>query len=307
MPYGRARRSTRRPTRRRSFARKRSYQTRSFAATRIQRAVRSVRKRFQRAKIQRAVRPLLETKQRQLVLFGNQTATQIEPVGIPGHGLGTGMVNTGGKFSTNIWPDLTMALDVKQTGRIGMKIQNCRLTATICMTANIYNSTTNTSQYPCDVYMIVLRDRTEKSCIVDQLKMQPNGTTYFIDGSAQNAFLPFNKEKYIIYSNKRVARFRPPARAVRSQPDPVPGDMLENPQTGGGIRFKNFRVSLPCPKELRFTPAYGGASVTPDYLAPVNASMAVGFYYIDGSGLQVASNQAPVSLTCTLKLTYTDA
>lgn len=306
MP-GYARGYKRRSTGRTVSRGRRFVRSRSSAATKIQRVVRQYKKRQAVKRVQRAVRPLMETKCRQLVLFGTETLTEIEPVGIPGHGLGTGMVNTGGKFNTNIWPSLTMALDANQTGRVGMRIQNCRLTATVCVTANIFNATTNTSQFPCDLYMIVLRDKTERSCIVDQLKLQANGTTYFIDGSAQNAFLPFNRDKYTIYSNKRVARFRPPARAVRSQPAAVPGDMLENPQTGGGIRFKNFRCSLPCPKELRFTPEYGGTTTTPAVLSPVNASLAIGFYYLDGSGLSVASTQAPVSLSCTLKLTYTDA
>lgn len=306
MAYGRSYRSSRRTTRRRSFARKRSYQARSFAATRIQRAVRNVKKRFQRAKIQRAVRPLLETKVRQYVLFGEVTLSgTILGKDVPGAGLGSGMVNTGGLFSSNVWPNFAMTLGDKQFERIGMKIQNCRLQASVCVSGNPY-SANNSSQYSCDLYMIVLRDKIEKSCIPDQLKLQQNGTTYYIDGTAQNAFLPFNTSKYTIYSCKKVARFRPPPRLVRATPTAVPGDTLENPQFSGGTAYRNFRVSLPCPKNINFTPLYGGTGGTVD-LSPQNASLAVGFYWLDGSGNAFAATEKPVKLSCTLKLTYTDA
>lgn len=308
MVYGRARRGPRRTSARRSFARKRSYQARSFAATRIQRAVRNVKKRFQRAKIQRAVRPLLETKVRQFVLFGDVSLTgTILPKDVPGAGLGSGMVNTGGLYTPNLWPNFAMTLGDKQFERIGMKIQNCRLTATVCATVNPYAAASNSSQYSCDLFMIVLRDKIEKSCIPDQLKLQQNGTTYYIDGTAQNAFLPFNRDKYTVYSCKKIARFRPPPRLVRSTPTATPGDTLENPQFSQGIAYRNLRVSLPCPKNLNFTPVYGGTTTAPVDIAPQNASLAVGFFWLDGSGNAYTSAEKPVKLSCTLKLTYTDA
>lgn len=251
---------------------------------------------------------MMETKVRQFVLFGTATATGgIIPQDVVGAGLGTGMVNTGGLYSSNIVPNFSMLLGDQQFARIGMRIQNCRCTATINVSAKIYSNTTNSSQYPCDLYMIVLRDRNEKSCIPSELKLQQNGTTYYIDGNAQNAFLPFNRQKYIVYSNKRIARFRPPPRIVRATPDPVPGDMLENPQFGHGISFRNLRCRLPCPKTLTFTPSYGGLLPPAADISPQNWNLAVGFYILDGSGVALAADQAPVNLSMTCKLTYTDA
>ena len=307
MPgYGRG--YKRRSTGRTVSSRRRFVRSRSSAATKIQRVVRQAKKRQFRRTVQRAVRPVMETKQRQVKVFGlTSLAGNVTGQNCPGAGLGSGMVHVGGLFQPNIFSLLTFNKGTALGDRIGQRIQNCRLSASVCVTANEYNPASNTSQYSCDLYMIVLRDRNEKSTVPDQLKMQPNNTTYYIDGTARNAFLPFNREKYIIYSNKRVARFRAPARLVSQQPTPVPGDALANPQNSYGTSFRNFRCSLPCPKELLFTQAYGGTSTTPADKTPQNASCAVGFYYINGSGEAMAAGQEPLNLSMTLKLTFTDA
>lgn len=259
----------------------------------------------------------METKCAQKLIFGTQSS--LNPgltVGdyIQGSGLGAGIVTTGGLFIQNVFQNWGINKGPATNERIGSSIQNCKLVASISITALPYAAQPavpgafyNNSRYPKDLYMIVLRDRTVRLTQPDQLKILPNNTTYFIDGSAQSMLYPFNREKYIVYSCKRVARFKGPALEV-SVDDPA--DAVLNTQIGSGdnIQFRNMKVRLPCPKELQFTKQYAGNTLPASEDKTVqNASLAVGFFYVDGSGMALPAKNAPFTCSMTLKLTYTDA
>ena len=148
----------------------------------------------------------LETKKRSVILG---TATDTVPINIKASGLtdannGCHIANVFG--STNI----TVAQGTAQNQRIGRKIENCSLWFKGCVQAAFHNEATNTNQYPFDVYMLVYRDKLAPNTNVpDYLKMNDSGNSTHITGTPLNFMLPWNKARYVIYSNKRIARFKP--------------------------------------------------------------------------------------------------
>ena len=208
---------------------------------------------------------------------------------------------------------MTIAQGGYHDQRIGLNIQNCTLIAKMSITARPYNATNNTSRYPKDLYMLVCRQKDKLETIPDQIKNLPAGSSYWIDGSPQSLMYPFNRDKYTVYSCKRIARFKPPPVLFTSTAPPPSGETasrpiaVENPTMGStdNTQFRNLTVKLPCPKTLTFTTPKVGALTTPNIAQ--NAHLAVGFFYVDGSGEIQTSTQYPFLVGMTATLSYTDA
>lgn len=232
----------------------------------------------------------LETKKRSILIGG---ATDTTPLNIKASGLadsGYG-VHVGNLWNVN---NLTIDQGTGQNQHIGRSISNCRLFLKCCVQATFHNEATNYGQFPFDVYLIVYKDKLSPNTNVpDELKITATGITSKITGAALNQMLPFNTSRYTVYSNKRVARFKPmPIDRVQGAVDTV----LQNPTIGSSSNtaFKYFSCRLPCPKTLHFK-ANGSALVT-------NAHLGIGWYIVDGSGVAIGSSQirATVFPTCTL-------
>ena len=148
----------------------------------------------------------LETKKRSVVLGG---ATDTVPINIKASGLADANygAHIGNVFGSS---QLTISQGVAQNQRIGRKIENCSLWFKGCFQATFHNEATNTNQFPFDIYMVVYKDKLAPNTnIPDLLKMNDQGTGIKITGTPLNFMLPWNKSRYVIYSNKRVARFKP--------------------------------------------------------------------------------------------------
>jgi hypothetical protein len=212
----------------------------------------------------------METKKITVFLGG---ATDTVPINIQASGL----KDTGfGTHIGNVWNNnnMTIAQGIKQNERIGREINNCSLWLKGCITAAFHNESTNTNQFPFDVYLIVYKDKLSPNTNVpDDLKMTGSTSTH-ISGTPMNFMLPFNKDRYIIYTNRRIARFKP---MPQDRPEVV-DSVLQNPTIGntGNCAYKYFSYKLPCPKTLTFK-SNASQLVT-------NAHLGIGFYVINGSG-----------------------
>lgn len=233
----------------------------------------------------------LETKKRSVILG---TATDVVPANIKASGLTDA---TQGCHIGNVWgtSNLTIAQGTAQNQRVGRKIENCSLWFKGCIQATFHNEATNTNQFPFDVYMVVYKDKLNSNTNVpDYLKMNDSGNATNITGTPLNFMLPWNKSRYVIYSNKRIARFKP---MPIDRPEVI-DTTLQNPTIGSSdnVAFKYYNCKLPCPKTLEFKAAPGDTSQVS------NAHLGIGFYVINGSGAALSSTQirATVFPSCTL-------
>ena len=221
----------------------------------------------------------LETKFKTVYLQGSSDTTALN---IKSSGL---LLNTNGLKITNLFASNNLTIDqgVLQNQRVGREITNCSLYLKATIQATFHNESTNTGQFPFDVYMIVYRDKLQPNTnTAEKLKLGVNGVGTHITGSAQNIQLPFNKDRYTIYTNRRVARFKPmPADRVELPT----GSSLQNPTIGSSdnIAFKNIKYKIPCPKKLQF--------VQGSYDLVTNHHVAIGFYVVDGSGVALGNSQ----------------
>jgi hypothetical protein len=235
----------------------------------------------------------LETKKKTIILGG---ATSVSPLNIKAAGL----ADTGyGVHIGNVWSTNNFQLDqgTGQNQHIGRTVSNCRLFLKCCIQATFHNEATNISQWPFDVYIIVFKDKLAPNTNVpDALKVEPSGVTSNITGAPLNLMLPFNKARYTIYMNKRIARFKPMPidRAA------VLDSTLQNPTIGStnNAAFKYFSCKLPCPKTLDFK-ASGSSQI-------VNGHLGVGWYIINGDGVGLGATQVRATVYPEVTLYYKD-
>lgn len=235
----------------------------------------------------------LETKKLTVFLGG---ATDTVPINIKSSGL----ADSGyGAHVGNIWNNnnITVLQGTKQSERVGREINNCSLWLKGCVTAAFHNESTNNNQFPFDVYLIVYKDKLSPNTNVpDDLKQQNTASTK-ITGTPMNFMLPFNKDRYTIYTNRRIARFKP---MPQDRPEVV-DSVLQNPTIGstGNMAFKYFSYKLPCPKTLNFK-SNSSSLVT-------NAHLGVGFYIINGSGAALGATQVRATVFPQATLYFKDA
>ena len=70
----------------------------------------------------------------------------------------------------DIWNVITFPQGFQNGQRIGLKLENCRLTAKIFVTAMPYSSTVNASMYPKDLYMLVIKQKEATATVPDAVK-----------------------------------------------------------------------------------------------------------------------------------------
>lgn len=240
----------------------------------------------------------LETKKRSVILGG---ATDTVPINIKASGLADSAygAHVGNVFGFN---QLTIDQGTSQNQRIGRKIENCTLWFKGCIQATFHNESTNTNQFPFDVYMIVYKDKLAPNTNVpDNLKMNDAGKGVKITGTPLNFMLPWNKSRYVIYSNKRIARFKP---MPIDRPEVI-DTTLQNPTIGSSdnVAFKYYNCKLPCPKTLEFKASdNSGASNQVS-----NAHLGIGFYVINGSGAALGASQIRATIFPSATLYFKDA
>lgn len=240
----------------------------------------------------------LETKKVSKILGG---ATDTTPLNIMSSGLAD--ANYGAHIG-NVWNTNNLVIEqgIKQNQRVGKQITNCSLWLKCCVQATFYNIATNTSQFPFDVYCIVYKDKLSPNTNVpDQLKIADDGHASKITGTPLNFMLPFNKSRYVIYSNKKIATFKP-MPIDRAE---VADATLQNPTIGDTANkaFKYFSMKLPCPKTLDFKAAAAGTGSN----TVSNAHLGIGFYVISGQGAALSASQIRATVYPSVTLYYKDA
>lgn len=239
----------------------------------------------------------LETKKVSTLLGG---ATHITPINITSSGLadtGAG-VHIGNIFNTN---NIKIEQGVQQDQRVGRKIENCKLYLKACVQATFYNPATNTNQYPFDVYCIVYKDKqSPNTSSPDFLKLNTNGDPIGMNGEPTKFMLPFNKARYTIYTNRKIATFKP---MPVDRPEPIASN-LQNPTIGSSDNkaFKYFSMKLPCPKTLEFKGSSGNTGS--DLIS--NAHLSVCFYVVNGSGTALGATQVRATITPITTLYFKD-
>jgi hypothetical protein len=229
-------------------------------------------------KVKTVLNQELETKKVSHLLGG---VTDTVPLNIQASGLTDA---SHGAHIGNIWNtnNITIAQGTAQNQHVGRTVSNCKLYLKCCIQATFYNISTNTNQFPFDVYCIVYKDKQAPNTnSPDQLKINDQGSAHNISGTPSNFMLPFNKSRYIIYSNRKIATFKPMPvdRAA------IADSSLQNPTLGSSDNkaFKYFGMKLPCPKTLEFKA--GSSNLV------TNAHLGIGFYVINGSGAALGSSQ----------------
>ena len=275
---------------RRKFSPKKSYKKRSTPRTTSNKKSTPA---FTK-KVKTILNKEMETKFKTAYL---QNSNDLSALSIKSSGL---LAGSHGLKISNIFNSTNLTIDqgVAQNERVGREITNCTLILKATIQATFHNEATNTGQFPFDVYMIVYRDKLQPNTNnADLLKLNVAGHPTSITGSAQNLQLPFNKDRYTIYTNRRVARFKPmPADRAA-----IADSTLQNPTIGSNsnIAFKNFQYKMPCPKKLQFVQG------TSDLVS--NYHVAVGFYIVDGSGTTLGNSQVRATVYPQATLYFKDS
>lgn len=229
-------------------------------------------------KVRKVLNKEMETKYQTAFLGG---ATDTVPLNIKASGLlGTSNgVKIANVFSIN---NLVIPQGTGAGERVGREISNCKLFLKATVQAAFYNSISNTSQFPFDIYCLIYKDKLQpNSNDATAIKLGVNNQqTFNITGTAMNLMAPWNRDRYTIYKNKRVGRFKPMPVDRTELPT---GSTLQNPTIGStdNIAFKSFTMRLPCPKKLQFVASSNDLAT--------NSHLAVAFYVVDGSGAALAS------------------
>jgi len=231
---------------------------------------------------------------------------------ITGGGLGmpdlSGQDAQAGYLIPNIWSSDALLTPVQGNmgdQRIGNRIKPVSLVMKGFIKIMQYNPQSNHSELPFEVHCIVYKRKAFSNGDPANLCIGTSGKPTDIDGTAEGSLLNWNKDEYIIYKH-RVWRMRQPtsmhtdAPFVMTDSNVGTGTVVANINTGRATNpyFKRFAMKLPCPKHLRFNEGQ---------TAPVNASLSVGFWIINGDGKELGMDQVRATLFMSQTLRYTDA
>lgn len=288
MAYGRTYRGARRVTRRRSFSRKRPYKARSFAATRIQRAVRTAKVRAFNRSVRRAIRPLTETKFKVFHVFG------AEGTAIPGAGLNAPQQDHSGLKVSNILSHSFLNIE-QGTGtneRIGNKISNCKLKLRGYVLANQQSAI----DLPFYVHVLAYKKKNDPSGDNTELICTPNMHVGGISHELRDQLMPWNKAAYEIKVH-RVFKLRPPPTNSGDT------DVFFNPQTSNDPICRKFNIDLPIASMLK----YDNQSSQAGAQTPNNDWLCVSAYVNLADGAALSHNQSAAKIYADATFRFTDS
>jgi len=197
-----------------------------------------------------------------------------------------------GILVTNVFAHCTLTRGDDQDEFTGNKISNVRLKFSGVAVSQAYDSTTNSSTAPMEVWFVFYKNKagTLAKGNPNGLKSYPNNTK----GKIQEIFTstyPWNREEYTI---KGVKKFK-----LRARPkDTDQEDQIVNSQTSNAPTFKRFSYSLPVAKMLK----YGDSDIIPS-----NDYLSMGIYIFDGYGEPLPPAQARVKIYGSYYFSFTDA
>ena len=221
--------------------------------------------------------------------------------GIPGVGL---HLHTGGNKGALIGnllgtPIFSMNQGTTQQTRIGNSISHCTLNVKGFVQSNIFNSNSNTSQYPFEVHILVYKAKSDPSGTPSTLLNMVDNTNSYIDGSARSSMLPFNRKGYTIKKH-RVFRMKPNLVLETSTQTSPTVIGVGNPNYAGGRAefFKRFSMDINIKDVLQFDDT--GTTVENEWLS-------LAAYVINGDGLTLLPQQIRANITAVATLRYKDS
>jgi len=281
MPYG-----SYRPRRTRSTVRRRVAAPARRSATRKKAPRPTLAKRVRMITASQA-----ETKVKAYALWDAQS--------IPGVGLHAHTGGNKGAIIGNLLgaPSFSMGQGATQQTRIGNSISNCKLNVKGFVQSLIYNASTNTSQFPFEVHVLVYKAKSDPSGSPETILNKVDNTNSYIDGSAGSSMLPWNRKSYTIKKH-RVFRMKPNLVAETSTGTNVVG--IGNPNYAGSRAefFKRFSMDINIKDVLQFDDT--GVTVENDWVA-------IGVYVINGDGQTLLPQQIRAKITAVATLRYKDA
>lgn len=281
MPYGapyrrRARYAGRRPARRAPARRKAP----------AKKAVRAAATKTFNMRVGRALKAMnvLERKSKTTTMptqqpkgFGLQTAAD-------------GSSTTRGALFLNAFAQMPLVRGSTQEQINGNEIGQVRMRFSGMIVSNPYDSSTNSSTLPYEVWAVTYKVKPGFSNptkgVPNDIKTYPGNVTGRITGQAFTTSYPWNRDAYTIKSVKKYL--------MRGRPKEMnDGDSVTNPQTSDYPAFRRISFDLPVSKTLKYND--GVQEPTNDYLS-------LGFYVIDGSGADFGSAS---QLRCTIYGAFT--
>lgn len=258
--------------------------------------------------VEQVLRKNQEVKFRPQQLFSNYT--------IYGGGLSTkGMFGTReyGAICDNVLGINYIAKGDNQDERIGNELVVKSLKIKGFISALPFHNTTNNNNTPFDVYMVVFKQKTmstsgSQPALLSPLNMLQHTTnsTLRILGDADSVMLPWNRENYIIKKVKKW-RFKPQPYG-QSYVGVTTGNTsatastglqnLANPNTTStGSFFRTFSLDIPIKKVLKYQDTQNW---------PSNEYVSIGFFYVNGDGLQTQSSEARAKVSMISNLKFTE-
>jgi len=175
--------------------------------------------------------------------------------------------------------------------RIGNKISNCKLRISGFVETLPYHATTNTSQVPYELHMLILKrkDGLANAVQYTDLKVYPGSTTGGLVDVISSCY-PFNTDAYTIYKHK-VFKL--------SATFPYVSGGLTDVFTGNNPNFwfQRFSVDIPVPKIQHYT---DGAII------PNEIDASIIWYVINGDGVNLPANQVRCQATYASYFTFQD-
>ena len=239
------------------------------------------------------------------MITASQAETKVKAYGlwdaqaIPGVGL---HLHTGGNKGALIGnllgnPIFSMNQGTTQQTRVGNSISGCKLTVKGFVQSLVYNASTNSSQFPFEVHVLVYKAKSDPSGTPETLLNMVDNTNSYIDGSARSTMLPFNRKSYTIKKH-RVFRMKPNLVAETSTGTNVVG--IGNPNYAGGRAefFKRFAFDINIKDVLQFDDT--GTTVENDWCA-------LAAYVVNGDGLTLLPQQIRAKITAVATLRYKDS
>ena len=254
-----------------------------------------------RAKFARKPKMTLEKKIKAITLKEQETKLKVFPIFDNQAVLAVGLNNAGtkGLLLKNILGPTTFSMSqgTNQQERIGNSINNCQLNLRGFLHSMPTHASTNVSNYPFEVHVIVYKTKQGSSGDPDSILNNTNNTNVNIIGNASSTLLPWNRKGYIIKNHKTFRLKANPISAISTIPNVVG---IENPTFNGpqASFFRRFNFNVNIAKALTFDDT--GTS-------PMNEWCSVGVYVINGDGSTLLGTQQRAKITISATLKYKDS
>lgn len=257
--------------------------------TAAKKAVRAANTKTFNTKVNKALKSmsLIERRQKTVTL-----STQITK----GSGLittdQTSPVTTHGICYQNLFNTMLLNRGDEQGEFNGNKISDVKLNISGVAISQPYNSSTNSSVMPFEVWFVFYknRDGVQANGKPNDMKQYPNNQVGDIHDIFTTTY-PWNKDQFII---KGVKRFK-----LRANPqDTDQNNVYLNSVTSNAPIFRRFNYQVPVAKVLK----YGdGENI------PTNDYISLGIYVMNGDGENLPPAQARCKIMGSMTMSYTDA